>query len=69
MLLTAGGGHCYETADSSIFQIIYYKQYKHKKCCVVYKVPFIVFECVYTTEIYIITWTQQPHTQMQKHTT
>lgn len=48
MLLTAGGGHCYEIADSSIFQIMYYKQYKHKKCCVVYKVPFIVFECVYT---------------------
>lgn len=67
MLLTAGGGHCYEIADSSIFQIIYYKSYKHKKkCCVVYKVPFIVFECVCITETYIITWTTI-HTNAETH--
>lgn len=67
-LLVAGGGrHCYKT----IFQIIYYNQYEQnenwkKPCCVVYKVHFVVFECMYTHINIHTNLDMQLYTQMQK---
>ena len=61
--------HYYET----IFQIIYYNQYKQnenwkKTFCVVYKVHFVVLEYMYTYRNIHTNLDTQLYTQTQKHT-